>query len=168
GLNISRHAKSGLASLNSSRHAGAGVAASPAHGVDNRPAIVRAASSLNESRHKLTQGLRRTVSRGQISVNSDYDGSQQPRSPEAFGHTMLLDEGSNVLLLKGTLRTRLGSTAFPSLREERAVTIIRDVGGPVEFSEGSVLFIMPAMLMARASAGHQMLMREIEQRYREI
>lgn len=37
----------------------------------------------------------------------------------------------------------------------------------MEFSEGSVLFIMPAMLMARASAGHQMLMREIEQRYRE-
>ncbi len=49
-------------------------------------------------------------------------------------------------------------------REEKAVTIVRDVSGPVEFAEGSVVFIMPATLMARASAGHQMLMREIEER----
>lgn len=61
-LNSSRHGgrTGGMTSLNSSRHGGGGApsAASPAHGVDNRPAIVRAASSLNESRHKLTQGVR--------------------------------------------------------------------------------------------------------------
>lgn len=55
-----------------------------------------------------------------------------------------------------------------SLKEEQAVTIIRDVCGPVEFLEGSVVFIMPSVLMARASAAHQMLMREIEQRHRDL
>lgn len=58
--------------------------------------------------------------------------------------------------------------SLSSLREEKAVTIIRDVSGPVEFVEGSVVFIMPAVLMARASPAHQMLMREIEQRHRDL
>eukprot|EP00903_Cladosiphon_okamuranus_P022319 g20525.t1 len=169
-LNSSRHGgrTGGMTSLNSSRHGGGGAshAASPAHGVDNRPAIVRAASSLNESRHKLTQGLRRSVSRGQLSNTSDYDQSQLC-SPEA-GHAMILEPGSNILLLKGGLRRRFGSAGFPSLREEMAVTIVRDVSGPVEFFDGTVVFIMPAVLMARASAAHQLLMREIEQRHRDM
>lgn len=62
----------------------------------------------------------------------------------------------------------VGTKRFLSLREEQAVTIIRDVSGPVEFWEGSVVFIMPAVLMARASAAHQLLMREIEQRHRDM
>ena len=48
------------------------------------------------------------------------------------------------------------------------MTIVRDVSGPVEFFEGSVVFIMPAVLMARASTAHQLLMREIEQHHRDM
>lgn len=51
------------------------------------------------------------------------------------------------------------------MKEQRAVTIIRDVHGPVEFSDGSVMFIMPAILLARSASSHQLLMREIEDRY---
>lgn len=57
GLNSSRHGHGG-ASLNTSRHGGTGgTAGGGGGGVDTRPAIVRAATSLNESRHKLTQGV---------------------------------------------------------------------------------------------------------------
>ncbi|CAM9438193.1 unnamed protein product [Ectocarpus sp. 6 AP-2014] len=166
GLNSSRHGRGG-ASLNTSRHGGGGTGGGGGGGgggVDTRPAIVRAATSLNESRHKLTQGLRRTVSRGQL---SDADQGQM-HSPVPICHSMVVEEGSNILILKGTLRRRVGTATLSSLKEEKAVTIIRGVGGPVEFTEGSVVFIMPAVLMARASAAHQMLMREIEQRHRDL
>lgn len=53
--------------------------------------------------------LRRTVSRGQMGGTSDYEQSQQ-RSPQA-SHTMFLEAGSNILLLKGGLRRRFGSAA---------------------------------------------------------
>ena len=45
------------------------------------------------------------------------------------------------------------------------MTIIRDVSGPLDFSDGSVMFVMPALLLARASSSHQLLMQEIEERY---
>lgn len=38
---------------------------------------------------------------------------------------------------------------FDGLTSEKAVTIIRDISGPVDFSEGSVIFIMPTVLLAR-------------------
>ncbi|CAM9951832.1 unnamed protein product [Ectocarpus sp. 4 AP-2014] len=165
GLNSSRHGHGG-ASLNTSRHGGGtgGGGGGGGGAVDTRPAIVRAATSLNESRHKLTQGLRRTVSRSHL---SEADQGQM-QSPVPICHVMVVEEGSNILVLKGTLRRRVGTATLSSLKEEKAVTIIRDVGGPVEFTEGSVVFIMPSVLVARASAAHQMLMREIEQRHRDL
>lgn len=63
------------------------MAASPAHGVDNRPAIVRAASSLNESRHKLTQGVSVCVcgGGGELELVARADGGGECRPVDDGG-----------------------------------------------------------------------------------
>ncbi len=76
---------------------------------DDGLCLMRAPPSLRLPFSSFFEQLRRSVSRGQMSSTSDLEFSQQG-SPEPLGHSLFLEEGSNVLLLKGALRRRFGTT----------------------------------------------------------
>lgn len=54
------------------------------------------------------------------------------------------------------------NSRFRGLGEQRTVTIIRDVSYPLDSSDGSVMFVITAILLARAASSYQLLMQEIE------
>ncbi|CAM9581375.1 unnamed protein product [Chrysoparadoxa australica] len=114
----------------------------------------RPLSQRSKRRHSLEIGI--SLSRSKL----DPEGSSQPGSPKYIRYELV--KGAQILLLKGSMRQRPPREGEPAVPAATGVAVIQNAAGPLDFTVGTVMFLLPAVLLARSSSSHQVLMEAIQ------
>lgn len=118
-----------------------------------------ASTALTESKH----AARRMIKN--LSRSRGLDETGHSRSPELSSapvHRYVLNQGSGLLLLRGDMLSRIGTETIAPLEGMSAVKFIKDIEGPLEFTDGTIMFHLPPSIIARTASSHTVLMQDIQ------